>query len=323
MRRRRKVGQLGFEDIPVTRRGNGTNDALSEIDRLVDWAALEKVLAGVHSSSRGEPAYPPLVMFKVLLLQRWHALSDPAMEAALSDRLSFMRFAGLSLSDETPDHSTIWRFRQKLIEDGLAEKLFAEVMEQLSRRGLLLRQGTLIDASLVTSAARRPRMDEPRQSPVDPDARFGTTNERGRFTFGYKAHVAVDQGTGLVRAQALTPANMQDVDKAADLIPADGGTIYADRAYDAQRLRQHLVANGLGDGIMRRGGRFRPLDQVDIERNHALAPVRRNVERLFGTMKRSYRMGRMRAYSLARNAVDLCLFAIAFNLRRWHRIVTT
>ncbi|MBL0897403.1 MAG: transposase [Reyranella sp.] len=110
---------------------------------------------------------------------------------------------------------------------------------------------------------------------------------------------------------------------AADLIAPDGGTVYADRAYDAQRLRQHLAAHGLGDGIMRRGGRYRPLDQAAIDRNHALVPVRRNVERLFGTMKRSYRMGRMRAYSLARNAVDLCLFAIAFNLRRWHRIVTT
>jgi len=323
MRRRRKVGQLGFEDIPVGRRGNGSNDALGEIDRLVDWTAVDRVLAGVHTSGRGEPAYPPLMMFKVLLLQRWHALSDPAMEAALSDRLSFMRFAGLSLSDETPDHSTIWRFRQKLIEDGLAEKLFAEVADQLSRRGLLLRQGTLIDASLVTSAARRPRMDEPKQSPVDPDARFGTTNERGRYTFGYKAHVAVDQGTGLIRAQRLTAGNVQEVDVAAELIPSDAGTVYADRAYDSDRLRQHLRAGGLGDGLMRRARKNKPLDQAALERNHALIPVRRNVERVFGTMKRSYRMGRMRAYSLARNVVDLCLFAIAFNLRRWHRIVTT
>jgi len=323
MRRRKKVGQLGFEDIPIVQRGNGNNDALGQIEQLVDWAALERVLAGVHASSRGEPAYPPLVMFKVLLLQRWHALSDPAMEAALSDRLSFMRFAGLSLSDETPDHSTIWRFRQKLIEDGLAERLFAEVVEQLSRRGLLLKQGTLIDASLVSSAARRPRMDEPKQSPVDPDARFGTTNERGRFTFGYKAHIAVDQGTGLIRAQELTPGNVQEVDVASELLAPDAGTVYGDRAYDSERLRQHLFAKGLGDGLMRRGRKNKPLDQAALDRNHALIPVRRNVERVFGTMKRSYRMGRMRAYSLARNAVDLCLFAIAFNLRRWHRIVTT
>lgn len=322
MRRRRKVGQLGFEDLAVAGRVDNKRDTLSEIDRLVDWPAFDRVLDGVHTSSRGEPAYPPLVMFKVLPLQRWHALSDPAMEAALSDRLSFMRFAGLALSDETPDHSTIWRFREKLTKDGLADRLFAEVIAQLSRHNLLLKQGTLIDASLVTSAAHRPRMNEPKQSPVDPDARFGTTNERNRYTFGYKLHVAVDQGTGLVHARAVTGANVRDVDVAADLIPADAGTVYADRAYDAKRLHDHLASNGLGNGVMRRGRKNKPLDQAAIERNHALVPVRRNVERLFGTMKRSYRMGRMRAYSMARNAVDLCLFAIAFNLRRWQRIVT-
>jgi len=320
--RRRSLGQLGFEDIAVSRRGNGGRDGLAEIERLVDWAPLERLVGAIHTSSRGEPAYPPLVMFKVLLLQRWYGLSDPAMEAALSDRLSFLRFAGLSLSDETPDHSTIWRFRQKLIEGGLAEKLFGEVVVQLGRRGFLLKTGTLVDASLVTSAARRPRMNEPKQSPTDPDARFGTSNERGRFAFGYKVHVAVDLGTGLVRALELTPANLQEVEVAPRLIPADAGTVYADRAYDAASLHQHLAARGLADGLMRRARKDKPLSPADQARNHALAPVRRNVERLFGTMKRSYRMGRMRAFSLARNAVDLHLFAIAVNLRRWHRIVT-
>ena len=126
-----------------------------------------------HASARGEAAYPPVVMFKVLLLQRWYGLSDPAMEAALSDRLSFMRFAGLSLDDRTPDHTTIWRFRDLLGREGLMERLVAELGRQLDRAGVVLRQGTLIDASLVTSAARRPRLEEGRQSPVDAEARFG------------------------------------------------------------------------------------------------------------------------------------------------------
>src|ERR1700687_5627475 len=176
MARRRKVGQLGSEDRPVTHRGNGNGDPLSQINRLVDWSGLERVLSGVHSSSRGEPAYPPLVMFKVLLLQRWHGLSDPAMEAALSDRLSFMAFAGLSLSDPTPDHATIWRFREKLGTLALIEPLLTEMHRQLNAAGLVMKQGTLIDASLVSSAARRPRMDEGKMSKIDKEARFGTTN---------------------------------------------------------------------------------------------------------------------------------------------------
>lgn len=318
--RRRQIGQLGFGEAGVGKKRG--RDTLEEIRRLVDWGPIERLLNGIHSSSRGEPAYPPLMMFKVLLLQRWHALSDPQMEAALADRLSFLRFAGLSLEDETPDHATIWRFRQKLEAGGLAEAVFAAVLAQLSRRGLILRQGTLIDASLVTSAARRPRMDEGRTSPVDPDARFGVSNERRRYTFGYKVHVAVDEGSGLVRALALTPAHVQEIDMAQSLIPADAGTVYADRGYDARRLRDHLAAQGLGCGVMRRGQKGRPLAPAEQAANHALSLVRRNVERVFGTMKRSYRLGRMRAFTLARNRVDLVVFAIALNLRRWARLAT-
>lgn len=319
--RRRRIGQLGFADAAAVRPVRG-RDTLGEIGGLVDWAPIERLLDGIHAASRGEPAYPPLMMFKVLLLQRWHGLSDPQMEAALADRLSFLRFAGLSLDDATPDHSTIWRFRESLAKTGLAEAVFAAVLAQLSQRGLILRQGTLIDASLVTSAARRPRMDEERTSPTDPEARFGVANERRRFVFGYKAHVAVDAGSGLVRALVTTPANVQEIDVAQQIIPADAGTVYADRGYDARRLRDQLAARGLGCGVMRRGQKGRPLSDAERQANHALSLVRRNVERVFGTMKRSYRMGRMRAFSLARNHVDLTVFAIALNLRRWTRLAT-
>jgi transposase, IS5 family len=306
---RRRVGQLGFLDAAVSRRGNGGVEALAEIERLADWSGFEILLNGVHASARGEAAYPPLVMFKVLLLQRWYGLSDPAMEAALSDRLSFMRFAGLSLEDRTPDHTTIWRFRDLLGREGLMERLVAELGRQLDRAGVVLRQGTLIDASLVTSAARRPRLEEGRQSPVDPDARFGTGNERGRYVFGYKVHVAVDQGSGLVRGLAVTAANVQEVEVAPRLLKAASGRLYGDRGYDS-------------DGLMRRR-RGRDLTPAEIERNHALSLIRRAVEGVFGTMKRTYRLARLRAFSLARNATDLALFALAYNLRRWRVLATT
>lgn len=324
---RRRVGQLGFMDAAVAGRPNGGADALSEVSRLVDWTAFERLLDPIHRSARGEASYPPLVMFRVLLLQRWHGLSDPATEAALADRLSFLRFAGLSLGDRTPDHATIWRFRQALAADGLIEAAMAELGRQLEAAGVMLRQGTLIDASLVTSAARRPRMDQDRVSPVDPEARFGTTSERGRFAFGYKLHVAVDLGSGLVRAAAVTPANVQDVAVAPTLIAAADGTVYADRGYDGAALRAALAARGLGDGVMRRrrGAGSRPgapLSSEAAARNHRLSLTRRAVESVFGTLKRSYRMARMRGFTQRRNAVDLLLFAIAFNLRRWRTIAT-
>jgi transposase, IS5 family len=318
--RRRRIGQLGFAEAGV--RAVRGRDTLGEIGRLVDWAPIEQLLDGIHASRRGEPAYPPLMMFKVLLLQRWHGLSDPQMEAALADRLSFLRFAGLSLEDETPDHSTIWRFREHLTKQNLVEEVFAAVMRQLTARGLVLRQGTLIDASLVSSAARRPRVKEGPTSPTDRDARFGAANERRRYVFGYKAHVAVDAGSGLVRALITTPANVQEIAVASQLVPDDAGTVYADRGYDAGHFRDALAARGLGCGVMRRARKNKPLDEAEQCNNKALSLVRRNVERVFAEMKRHYGMARMRAFSLARNHVDLTLFAIALNLRRCARLAT-
>jgi transposase, IS5 family len=321
---RRRVGQLGFGDAAASRRGNGGLDALAEIDRLVDWSPLERLLDCIHASAKGEASYPPLVMFKALLLQKWYGLSDPALESALSDRLSFMRFCGLTLEDQTPDHTTIWRFRQALAEGGLVEACLSELGRQLDAAGVVLKTGTLIDASLVTSAARRPRMEEGQTSPVDSEARFGATNDRGRFAFGYKVHVAVDQGSGLVGAVAVTPANVQDVQVAPDLLLGAAGTVYADRGYDSDGLRAALAERGLGDGIMRRrksGGRQPSLPPAVVARNHELSLVRRAVEGVFGTMKRTYRLGRMRCFTLARNRVDMTLFALAFNLRRWRSLV--
>lgn len=319
---RKRIGQMSWVDGAVERRLGHRRDRLGEISGLIDWRPFAALLSPIHASARGEASYPPLMMFKVLLLQRWYDLSDPAMEEALYDRLSFRRFAGLALEDATPDHSTIFRFRDALIRHGLTDRLLAELSRQLDGRGAILRQGTLIDATIVQSAARRPRMSEGKTSAVDPDARFGANNERGRYTFGYKLHVAVDAGSGLVRGLATTPANVQEIKLARDLIQGDELAVYADRGYDAGWLHDDLATRGIADGVMRRNLPSRRLSEVEIERNHALSLRRRAVEKLFGTLKRSYRLARVPHFSLARNATTLALACFAFNLRRWHAIDT-
>lgn len=320
---RKRVGQLSWIDAAVSsRRGGGRRDGLSEISALVEWSGFARLLSGIHASALGEASYPPLVMFKVLLLQRWHALSDEAMEDALFDRLSFRSFVGLALDDDVPDHSTIWRFRRALEKAGLMERLLGELARQLDGAGAVLKQGTLIDATLVRAAARRPRMDEDRTSAVDPDARFGTNNERGRFTFGYKLHVAVDGGSGLVRGVRVSPANVQEIDLATALVQGDERAVYADRGYDARRLHEHLAAAGIADGVMRRARRGEVLSDAAVARNRRLALRRRPVEKVFGTLKRSYRLDRAPYFNQARNTVALALACFAYNLRRWHAIAT-
>ena len=312
---RRRIGQLSWMDAAVAKRTE-RRDHLWEISGLLDWTPFEGLLKHIHAAAKGESSYPPLTMFKVLLVQRWYGLSDPAMEEALYDRLSFRRFCGLSLEDETPDHTTIWRFREALAMGELFAALLTELNRQLDRHGVLLRTGTLIDASIVRSAARRPSMQEAKISPTDPDARFGANNERGRFSFGYKMHIAADAGSNLVRAVEVTAANVQEVTLATRLVRGDEAAVFADRGYDARTLHEHLTARGIGDGIMRRGLRYKPLDAAGIERNHELSLIRRPVEAIFGTLERSYRFDRMRYFNLLRNRLAVALACFAYNLKR-------
>jgi IS5 family transposase len=150
---RRKLGQLSLADglVGVVK----GNDRLQRLSGLVDWGALDRELDEVYASRRGRPGYPPLCLFKCLLLQQWYRLSDPELEEALADRLSFRRFTGLSLSDPVPDHSTISRFRAVLAERGLGEELFSALRRQLNAQGFLVKAGTMIDATVVQGRSSR------------------------------------------------------------------------------------------------------------------------------------------------------------------------
>ncbi|MFI5105969.1 MAG: transposase [Terriglobales bacterium] len=136
------------------KRRAGQNEGLVRLSAMIQWRPLERALAAVYNANEGRPSYPPLVMFKCLLLQQWYTLSDPQLEEALADRLSFRRFVGLPLDEEVPDYSTISRFRAQLAQLHLGERLFAELNRQLAGRGLLVKQGTMLDATLIEASVK-------------------------------------------------------------------------------------------------------------------------------------------------------------------------
>ena len=307
---RRTFGQLTLADGLVAQRSG----ALDGIAKLVDWAALETLMSSIQAAPVGRPGYGPLVLLRCLLLQQWYGLSDPGLEEALVDRLSFRRFVGLSLSDCVPDHSTLSRFRQVLVQQWLGERLLGEVNRQLDRKGLMLKRGTLVDASLVAANARRPRSGEPREELSDPDAAWNAMPEKPHY--GYKAHVAVDEGSGLVRQAILTPGNVSDRTPAPQLIQGDEQAFYGDKGYDGCWLSARLAERGIADGIMRANYRQRRLSREDRARNRAIAKVRCQVERTFAILKQWYGFTRVRYRSLARNALQLQLLCTALNLRR-------
>ena len=310
---RRELGQLSLAD-GVIAGGAGRNRQLERIAALVDWTGFERLLGEVYAAPVGRPSYGPLVLLRCLLLQQWYRLSDPGLEEALSDRLSFRRFVGLALADPVPDHSTLSRFRSELVRRGLSERLLAELNRQLDARGLVVKSGTLIDASLVTADGRRPRKGEPVEGRSDRDASWNAMPEKPLF--GYKMHLATDQGSGLVRRAILTPAHVSDKIPFLALVQGDEQAVYADKGYDGWWYKTGLAERGIADGIMAASYRQRPLDAEGHARNRAIAPLRAPVERTFAILKRWYGYRRVRYRSLVKNALQLQLLALALNLRR-------
>ena len=178
----KKTGQFTFVEALAPRLASGGSGRLDRLHGLVKWYRFEKVLAPVREDGPGRPPYPPLNMFKALLLQSLYGLSDAETEEALGDRLSFRRFVGLALTDDVPDHTTICRFRNLLIERGLLEKLFAELDKQLEKAGVILKRGTMLDATVIETSAARPGGEDDPSS--DPDARFTRRQGRSGSSFG-------------------------------------------------------------------------------------------------------------------------------------------
>jgi IS5 family transposase len=310
---RRNFGQPSLADafVKAYSRGGGF---LEEIAKTFEWSAFDVLLRALHGSADGAPAYPPLTMFKVVLLQQWYGLSDPSAEEAVRDRLSFRRFCGIPLDEETPDHSSIWRFRQRIDKLGLSEKLLAEVNRQLDARGLIVKRGTLVDATIIAAAVKRPAFEDGQVNPRDPDASFTVKN--GETHFGYKAHLAVDEESGIVRQAEMTSADLHDSQRGEALIQGDERAYYADKAYDSRGLRDRLAERGIEDRIAYKAKRGKGLANWQVWFNKTASSVRVGVERANATMKNWYGMARVRYRGLARNHCHLQFVAMAMNMKR-------
>jgi IS5 family transposase len=292
----------------------GRNARLERVAKEVKWYRFEKLLSRLKPDGPGRPPYEPVLMFKALLLQQWYGLSDAELEDALNDRFSFRRFLGLVLESDAPDSTTLCRFRNRLVEQHLLEKLFAEFDRQLEARGLVLKEGTMLDATLIEAATPRPRGDGA-DGAQDPDARFA---KKGTQTvYGYKGHVGVDRTSRIIRAVRFTPANVSDTVVADDLIRFDEKAVYADKAYAKQARRDMLRAHGIADGIMHKTWGGGPkLTAWQRRRNKALAPIRAEVETTFAILKRRMDFARARYIGLTKNTAHFLLLAIAYNMRR-------
>jgi IS5 family transposase len=307
--------QLGFGDGWLSGK-LGQNATLERLSAEVKWEGFEKLLSRLHPDGPGRPPFAALLMLKALLLQQMYRLSDADLEEAINDRVSFRKFLGLSLQAASPDHSTLCRFRNRLEAAGLARRLFLEFDRQLEERGLLIRHGTMIDASLIETPARPPAADGSRAG-SDPDA--GLTARKGRpgTHYGYKLHVGVDCGSRLIRRLVLTAAAVNDTVPADLLVCGDETAVYADKAYAKRARTAWLKSLGIKSRIMHKSwGGGPPLRSSQKRHNQLISVVRAEVEGVFATLKRWLGFDSVRYRGLSRNQSHVYLLALAYNMTR-------
>jgi IS5 family transposase len=315
---RREKKQISLADALVYERVP-SNKVLMQIDEYIDWEPLRKRLEKLYRlNGPGRPGFPVITLFKVLLLQNLYNLSDPAAEEAVSDRLSFRRFLGLNLDQPVPDHSTIHRFRDRIA--GQIDDLFSMLNQQLETKGLVLKKGTLVDASLVKSSSREPGRGP--TSRYDQDASW--TKQYGRNHYGYRAHIGVDQDSELIRKADLTTAHVNDAKRFEQMVSGDEVAVYADKAYYGHQRSAWLRSQGIQDGIKQQLITDPNLDRNAVMAfNRAVEKVRRPVEHVFGTLKRHYHFARCRYRTLQRNRCHFLLTCICYNLKRQNRLQST
>jgi IS5 family transposase len=315
----KRTGQLSLAEALLAVKGVGRG-SLERLNELVKWYRFEKLMAHLRDENGlGRPGYPVLLLFKGLLLQSLYGLSDRELEEALDDRLSFRRFVGLTLQEAVPDHTVLNRFRNRLIQEGLHDKLFAELDRQLEKAGMILKRGTMLDATLIeTSASARPPRDSSQENATDPDAAFAKRSGKPGSTYGYKAHVGVDEGSGLIRAVLTTPANVNDTMPADGLIRGDEKVVMADAAYHTHERQRQLEERGVKARLMRRPNKHHPELPPRLKLyNRLIARRRAAVETTFATLKNRMKLTSIRYVGLAKAAGQVTLAAIAFNMRRW------
>jgi len=312
----KRTGQPSFVDAFLSTKGGG--GSLDRLGGLVKWYRFEKLMGHLRDEAGpGRPGYPVLVLFKALLVQSLYGLSDRELEEALDDRLSFRRFVGLSFEEPVPDHTVLNRFRNVLASEGLLAKLFGELDRQLETAGVVLKRGTMLDATLIEAISAPPG---DRRAAKDPDAAFTRRQGKGGSTYGYKAHVGVDEGSGIIRSVITTAANVNDTTPADGLVRGDEKAVWGDAAYHTHARERALKQKGVKARLMRRANKHHALSDRMKRYNRLISRRRAQVETTFATWKNRMGLTRIRYVGLAKASAQVLMAAMAFNLRRWARL---
>jgi IS5 family transposase len=318
-------------------------DPLERLDAVIDWDIFRPILARIdlkeRKSAAGRKPIDRILMFKMLILQRLHNLSDERLQYQVTDRLTFMRFLGLKLAGDVPDARTVWAFREALKEHRLVEALFARLNQALADLGVELKSGQIVDATFVAVPIQRNGREDNaliKQDAVpidwgktpaklaqkDVDARW--TKKGGQNHYGYKNHINIDRATKLITAHATTPAHIHDSQVLDTVLrPEDEGgkEVWADSAYRSDEQEQSLAASQLISRIHERAYRNKPLTEAQKRSNTEKSRIRARVEHVFATLENDMGGIFLRSIGLARARVGVGLMNLTYNLARIETLI--
>ena len=289
---------------------------LSQIERIIPWGEwLSMIEPCYYKGERGNKPYGLELMLRLYILQNLYDLSDEATSAEVIDSRAFSDFCGIESSNQVPNGDTIGRFRNILIQNGLQEKLFQQVVDLLTERKLILKKGTIVDSTLIAA----PSSTKNREKKRDPEAH--SVKKGNAWHFGYKAHVGVDQDTGLVHHVEVTSANVHDVTMLPKLINGEESAVYGDSGYiGAEKREDAIIRNQAGRKIKYKINRrpsqskkrsVRSQGQIR-RREHEKSSVRAKVEHIFAIVKRLFHYRKTRYRGLRKQTAKLnMMFALA------------
>ena len=341
---------LGFADLALesSLKHNRSLKLMNTLNDAIDWNRVEQILMAhytVGTSGEGADAYPPLLLYKCMLIQKWFRInSDPELENQINDRLSFKKFLGLSFDRPSPDHSTFSRFRSRLSKNAM-DQINSEILRQFETKGLTINEGIAVDARLVKSASRpisKDKLKRLREKNNTPDGKLDKKGKPKKYSrdldsdwvvqkdiphYGLKEHAAVDTNHGFILATTMTPASVNDTNYLPYCTAFSRHTkqpiekVFADKGYAGKPNRDFLVENEIADGIMRKDSTTAKLTDFEIERNKQISKVRYIVEQYFGISHLQDNAKRARFPQIDKNKFDAWYRQAAYNIRKGLKIL--
>lgn len=315
-------------------------DPLERLDKVVEWEYFRDTIEKINKKkmvNAGPKPYDPLLMFKILILQRYYNLSDAQIEYQILDRLTFCRFLGLSLNDKVPDEKTVWDFRNRLIEKGLEKDLFEKFTALLETHGLIAHEGKIIDASFVEAPRQRNSREKNKEIKAgktpsewdeqpnkkrqkDVDARW--TKKNNQTHFGYKDHAKVDNKHKFIDTYTTTDASVHDSQALDDLLTEkdEGQNLWADSAYTGEEQENTIRKYKVNNKVHEKGYKNRPLTQAQKESNTQKSKTRARVEHVFGFMEQSMNKLYINSVGIKRAIGFVGLVNLTYNLFRYEQV---